>query len=357
MHAALAMMLLHRRRRRQRSMRVAPPPYTYSATAWSLDDWDDTNALQKTRFTKHQLRVLVIALKIEATEWSHRIKPDATMALVVTLMRLSRPRHLADLCDAFGYSGSYLSRVINDVCQHLIEQHHERLQWHPRLRQYKHLRALARRVAATKPRCGGRIWGFIDGHFTPFSRPESNQHMFYSGHKKLHGMVFQAITTPDGLISSLFGPFVGRTNDWGMYNASRVPRRLHRMMPADGPRPMLYLYGDPAYHLSHGVMSPFGPRKQISSRKRRFNKTLSRHRISVEHSFGQIFNLFKSLSFQKGLRVGDQAVAAFFLVAALLCNCWTCLNEGNQTSMKYQLAPPTLAEYLGLGVNDLAGVM
>jgi hypothetical protein len=109
------------------------------------------------------------------------------------------------------------------------------------------------------------------------------------------------------------------------------------MMPAGGVRPMLYLYGDPAYHLSHGVMSPFGPRKQISSRKRRFNKNLSRHRISVEHSFGQIFNLFKSLSFQKGLRVGDQAVAVFFFVAALLCNYRTSLNEGNQTSMKYQL--------------------
>lgn len=93
------------------------------------------------------------------------------------------------------------------------------------------------------------------------------------------------------------------------------------MMPAGRNRPMLYLYGDPAYHLSHGIISPFGPRKQISKCKRDFNKTLSRHRISVEHSFGQIFNLFKSLSFQKGLRVGGQAVAAFFIVAVLLCNC------------------------------------
>jgi hypothetical protein len=123
MHAAIAMMLLHRRRRRQRSMRrrVAPSPHRYTATAWSLDDWDDTNALQKTRFTKHQLVVLVIALKIDATEWSHRIKPDATMALVVTLMRLSRPRHLSDLCDTFGCSGSYLSRVINDVCLYTFD--------------------------------------------------------------------------------------------------------------------------------------------------------------------------------------------------------------------------------------------
>jgi hypothetical protein len=97
--------------------------------------------------------------------------------------------------------------------------------------------------------------------------------MFYSGHKRLHGMVFQAITTPDGLTSSLFGPFIGRTNDWGMFNASEIPYRLHRMMPASNK--MLYLYSDPASHCSYSVICPFGPRKQLSRRKRRFNKELS----------------------------------------------------------------------------------
>jgi hypothetical protein len=85
-------------------------------------------------------------------------------------------------------------------------------------------------------------------------------------------MVFQAITTPDGLVSSLFGPFISRSNNWGMYKDSRVAHRVHRMMPAGSNRQMLYLYGDSAYHLSHGVISLSGPRKQISQRKRRFNK-------------------------------------------------------------------------------------
>jgi hypothetical protein len=167
--------------------------------------------------------------------------------------------------------------------------------------------------------CPGRIWGFIDGHFRPFSRPASREHMFYSGHKRLHGMVFQAITTPDGLTSSLFSPFIGRTNDWGMFNASRIPYRLHRMMPASNK--MLYLYSDPASHCSYGVVCPFGPRKQLSRRKRRFNKELSAHRITVEHSFGQIFRQWTSLSFKQGLKIGNQEVAAFSLVAALLSNC------------------------------------
>jgi hypothetical protein len=59
-------------------------PHQYIAKLWSLDDWDDSNAVQKTCFTKHQIRVLVEALKIDATEWSCGIRPDATMALVAT---------------------------------------------------------------------------------------------------------------------------------------------------------------------------------------------------------------------------------------------------------------------------------
>jgi hypothetical protein len=97
------------------------------------------------------------------------------------------------------------------------------------------------------------------------------------------------------------------------------------------------------------MISPYGPRKQISQRKRRFNKDLSSHQIAIEHSFGQIFSLWTSLSFKQGLKVGNQAVAAFFVVAVLLSNCHTCLNGGNQTSMKYHLQPPTLADDLRLG--------
>jgi hypothetical protein len=139
-------------------------------------------------------------------------------------------------------------------------------------------------------------------------------------------MVFQAITTPDGLVSSLFGPFISRSDNWGMYKDSRVAHRVHRMMPAGSNRQMLYLYGDSAYHLSHGVISLSGPRKQISQRKRRFNKDVSSHWIAVEHYFGQVFRLWTSLCSKQGLEVGNQAVAAFFVVAMLLSNCHTCLN-------------------------------
>jgi hypothetical protein len=128
---ALFMRHLHRRRRRRRRHYVLPRDqgalYQYIAKLWSLDDWDDSNTVQRTRFTKHQIRVLVVALKIDAIEWSCGIRPDTIIALLATLCRLLWPRPLADLADTFGYCSSYPSRVVNDVCQHLIEQHQDRL--------------------------------------------------------------------------------------------------------------------------------------------------------------------------------------------------------------------------------------
>jgi hypothetical protein len=105
------MRYLHCRRRRRCQPRDHGAPYQYTAKAWSLDDWDETLAVYKTRFTKHQIRVLAVALKTDAMKWSYGIQPEPIMALVVTLMRLSWPRRLSDPSDYFGYSRTYLSRL------------------------------------------------------------------------------------------------------------------------------------------------------------------------------------------------------------------------------------------------------
>ncbi len=70
------------------------------------------------------------------------------------------------------------------------------------------------------------IWGFIDGTFRPFCRPGSDQQIMYSGYKKLHGFKIQAITTPDGLILTVDGPFEGKVNDLTMVRKSGLEARL-----------------------------------------------------------------------------------------------------------------------------------
>lgn len=74
-----------------------------------------------------------------------------------------------------------------------------------------------------------------------------NQKKFYSGHKRKHGFKFQGVVTPDSLISSSMGPFIGKTNDWKMVKDLGLTHHL-RELNTDVPLDQhLYLYGDPAY--------------------------------------------------------------------------------------------------------------
>jgi hypothetical protein len=75
---------------------------------------------------------------------------------------------------------------------------------------------------------------------------------------------------------------------------------------------MLYLYSDSAYHLTTGIMQPFTG-VYLNQHELDFNAELAGFRISVEHAFGEIFSQFKATAFAKGMKVGKQAVAAFFL--------------------------------------------
>jgi len=66
--------------------------------------------------------------------------------------------------------------------------------------------------------------GFIDGTFRGFQNPSMSdlQTFMYSSKNKATGMKWQAIVTPDGLISSLIGPWEGKAHDWRMFQESSV---------------------------------------------------------------------------------------------------------------------------------------
>jgi len=47
---------------------------------------------------------------------------------------------------------------------------------------------------------------FIDETVWPISRPGTGQRVVYNGHKMIHGLKFQSVTLPNGLIGNIFGP-------------------------------------------------------------------------------------------------------------------------------------------------------
>jgi len=342
--AAVVLVLVLAVRERRLSRRYREP-IPYARTGWCFDAVDDITAREVFRFNREEILLLTNRLEIGAISFRHRNTPQPELALCITLARLSYPKRWKDIIHHFGYSRSYCSGIFQDTVTHLMRTFSRVIEYHPMLEEYEKLRQYAEAIEANEPRTGGYIWSFIDGTFQGFCRPTEQQREYYSGHKKNHGMKFQGIATPDGLTPSLIGPWLGKENDWRIYQQSGVPERLRR---ATGSQRILYMYGDPAYNNAFGIMAPYhhpGGQRCLNRDEQQFNKDLSALRISVEQAFGHTQRYWRYNAFSKGLSIGNQAVAAYYSVATLFANCMTCLR-GNQISSRFGIAPPTLDEYL-----------
>ena len=205
--------------------------------------------------------------------------------------------------------------------------------------------AAIRDQGAPAPRC----IGFIDGTFRPCCRPVQNQRLVYSGYYKSHGLKFQSVIGPNGLIVDLSKCVVGRRGDGYLLHRSRFLRRMARLVAAEG-RPF-YVYGDPAYALSRYILR--GHKGAMSAQMQRFCTEMSRVRTSVEWGFGLIVRDWAFLDFKKNIKLLLQPIGKLFFVGALLMNMKTCMTAdhpldafGNQIAAKFLVTPPSLHDYL-----------
>ena len=143
-------------------------------------------------------------------------------------------------------------------------------------------------------------WGFIDGTVRPLCKPDQNQRILYNGHKRVHGIKFQSVVAPNGLIASLFGPVEGRRHDSGMLADSGLLQELSQYSFAPDGTP-LCVYGDPAYPLRVHLQGPFKG-ANLTPAEQQFNKAMSQVRVSVEWLFWDIVNYFAFLDFKKELK-------------------------------------------------------
>ena len=186
-------------------------------------------------------------------------------------------------------------------------------------------------------------WGFIDGTARPIARPVRYQSVMYSGHKRFVLIsCLQSVTAPNGLIAHMYGPIDGRRHDAYMLQESGLQAKLATITKPDG-SPFV-IYGDPAYKISSTIISPYKG-SQLTQQQQEFNTAMSRVRTSVEWTFGKIVTYFSYLDFKRSNKVLLQPVGKYYLVAALLTNCHTCLY-GSQTGNYFMLFPPRLEDYL-----------
>ena len=322
---------------------VPPIPYN-PLSRFSLVDLSDILCYHLMRFTKQEIYTLLPLIKLERIRFRNRYEATPEEALAVLLVRLSYPTRFWQMMERFGHSRSWLSVVFNDTMIYLYRRYRRMLAWDETRLTLSRLKVYSCAIFAAG---GGHcFWGYIDGTLNATCRPILDQKQFYSGHKRKHGYKYQAIVTPDGLVSSLMGPFIGRRGDWGMVEESGLVDRLRHVNNGLSPALAYYLYGDPAYSTVYGIMGPYKRKPGVARtpQQSRFNKRMAKLRIEVEHGFAIHQNLWTYNGFHLSLKL-RQGAAMAYAVAVLMANIWTCMR-GNQTSRRLHCAPPNVEEYL-----------
>ena len=263
-------------------------------------------------------------------------------ALCITLQRYAYPCRYGDLVKDYGrpvpqlcLTFKWMTNFIYDSHKHLIASLDQ-----PWLSP-QNLKAFAdatHRKGAALSNC----WGFVDGTVRPICRPSQHQQVMYNGHKRLHALKYQSVTTPNGLIAHLYGPVEGRRHDAFLLRESGLLTELEaRSHDAEGNT--LCLYGDPAYPLRPQLQAPF-PTVRITPEQEAFNSAMAKVRITVEWSFGEILNFFKFTDYKKSQKVLLSACGKMYIVSGLLTNAHTCVYKNN-TADYFELDPPSLEEY------------
>ena len=208
-------------------------------------------------------------------------------------------------------------------------------------------------------------FGFIDdtGVTTcrPGSGPESDeygaprklrclqiQQAFYSGYCKKHGIKFQVVVLPNGMIGCIFRGSL-RHNDIGMLNKSGLIELLIELLDYVHPELEILpgLFGDSIYKACQVIFSRI--EEPDTEEKEAYNARMNSLRQCIELLFGLLVNKFKILSDKRQFKLlneGERAIRTAS-VCFFLLNCWTCFN-GNQVNTIFDSEAPTIEEYLPL---------
>jgi hypothetical protein len=166
--------------------------------------------------------------------------------------------------------------------------------------------------------------GFIDGTFRPVPRPGATgggvaggqQQQVYNAYYSGHGLKYQAVTLPNGMIGDMCGPVEGARHDARMYAMSRVETRLAQMHRATGFHSIIY--GDSAYALTTYCQPAI--RSAAAGAARALHHTMSGQRIAVEWNFGAMCNQWRFLDDEQNHKINLNAPGKVFICIAILHN-------------------------------------
>jgi hypothetical protein len=169
----------------------------------------------------------------------------------------------------------------------------------------------------------------------------------YNHYHHGHFLIWQGITFPDGMVV-LSGPEPGFFVDIMVWRDCLTRRHLERIMNARQAAGLLRykLYADKIYNRS-ALVSPAwsfrgGPMWGWMVTQ---NYIMSKLRVSVEWTFGQILNVNKFTDMTTSQKIQLSPIPNIYTVHVLLNNCH-CAKYGNQSSLYFDVEPPSLHDYL-----------
>lgn len=311
---------------------------------FSLGTYNDEKARLKFRFPVDGMVSLTALLEepnVVISTGGDRAQGVESMCIL--LARLAYPKRYVDLSNTFGRSRGSLCRIflcminiIHSKWSNIIVLHSKLLE----SRAQYYVDAVARKdrqfpvlALSTVPRSLLVALQLV--------RTVANmQKLIYTGHKRMHCLSFQSLTTPDGLSIHFSCPVEGRRRDTTVLRLSGLLAALDNLHGLHG----FFIYGDPAYSVNRWMLSPFKG-NNISEPMAAFNKAMSSVREAVEWKFGRLKGQ-ATVDYKKQNCVYLSPVGTVVQVAMFLANCHCCYNGGNQISQYFSLNPPSLGEYL-----------
>ena len=205
-----------------------------------------------------------------------RYKVDPFTATCIMLQRLASPTRWSDVEVMFGMRASGLSgsntRLLSSFQTELMT-----------VRAPAHAAAIHAK-GAPLPHCIGSI----DCTKIQMTRPDGSavlQLSVYSGHKRFHCLIYQTVTTPDGLLFYMYGPEMGRRHDMMLYRESGMDGILQSTFHIGGGQYCLYV--DAAYIIRPWLQTAC-PRVEASAEQLWYNKGMSSVREAVEWTYKDI---------------------------------------------------------------------
>ena len=126
--------------------------------------------------------------------------------LCMALRRFAYPRRLSDLIPRFGRPVPELSMISSLVVDTIYQENNHRItRWNDTLLNPALLQTYARAIQQNGSPLHS-CFGFINGTVRPICRPDQNQRIVYNGHKRAHGLKYQSLALPNGMLANMYGP-------------------------------------------------------------------------------------------------------------------------------------------------------